>query len=217
MNTVKKINGTTIMIACIALMLIISAILYPSLPEELPRQWGASGEVNSTWHKFYAVLLAPALSIFIWILTYALPKVDPKRDSYEKFSGFYMRFRIALIVFFLGMHIITLTQYDNPDAVVRLLLFGIGALLALMGNELGRVRQTWFFGIRTPWTLADDRVWKQTHRVGGRWYVALGVLNMLVALVLPLNALFVIFVGSVLLVSFGVMAYSYMIHKRLNS
>ncbi|GAB5491741.1 MAG: SdpI family protein [Phototrophicaceae bacterium] len=216
MNIKTNLNSTQIMIACIVLMLIISAILYPSLPEELPRQWGANGEVNSTWHKIYAVLIAPALSIFIWVLTYILPKIDPKRESYEKFDGFYMRFRVALVVFFLGMHIITLTQYDNADMVIRLIMFGAAALLALLGNELGRVRQTWFFGIRTPWTIADERVWKKTHRVGGRWFVALGVFNMLIALILPINVMTVIFIATILLVSFGIMGYSYKVYNQLN-
>ncbi len=216
MKLFNKLNGTSIMLGCIALMLVISAVLYPSLPEELPRQWGISGEVNSTWHKFYAVLVAPVISIFIWVLTYVLPKVDPKRESYEKFGGFYMRFRVALVAFLLGVHIIILTQYNNPDTVIRLLVLGISALLALLGNELGRVRQTWFFGIRTPWTLADERVWKKTHRIGGRWFVGLGIVNMLVALTLPLNVMFFIFLGSVLLVSFGLMGYSYMLYRQLN-
>lgn len=216
MNMFKKLNGTSIMLGCIALMLVISALLYPSLPEELPRQWGINGEINSTWHKFYAVLAIPALSVLMWIITFVLPKVDPKRESYKKFGSFYMRFRVALIVFLLGVHIISLTQYDQPDMLIRLLLLGVSALLALMGNELGRVRPTWFFGIRTPWTLADERVWKKTHRIGGRWFVGLGLFNMLVALTLPLNIMYFVFLGSVLSVSFGLMGYSYMVYRQLN-
>ena len=143
-------NGNIIMMLTIGIMLVVALILYPSLPEELPRQWGIGGEVNSTWHKFYAVLAMPVISLFIWVLTYVIPKVDPRRESYEKFGGFYMRFRVTLVVFMLGIHIVTLTQYNNPDAVIRLAFFGIGAIFAVLGNELGRVRQTWFFGIRTP-------------------------------------------------------------------
>ncbi|MGB7341603.1 MAG: SdpI family protein [Phototrophicaceae bacterium] len=209
-------NGNMIMLASIGLMLAIGLILYPSLPDELPRQWGIDGTINSTWSKFYAVLFAPAISIVLWILTYIIPKVDPKRDSYDKFGGFYMRFRIALVVFFLGMHIITLTQYDNPNAVMRLIVIGVSALFAVMGNELGRVRPTWFFGIRTPWTISDERVWTRTHRIGGRWFVGLGIINMILALILPAVPLFVVFMGSLLTVTFGLTAYSYVLHRRLN-
>lgn len=209
-------NGNIIMLLSIGIMLVIGFILYPSLPEELPRQWGIDGSVNSTWHKFYAVIMSPAIGLLIWVGTYILPKVDPRRESYEKFGGFYMRFRVTLVVFFVGVHILTLTQYDNPDTIIRLMFFGIAAILAVLGNELGRVRPTWFFGIRTPWTISDERVWTKTHRVGGRWFVALGVLNMLTSLLLPNILMFIVFMVSILGVSFGLMAYSYVLYRRLN-
>ena len=67
-----------------------------------------------------------------------------------------------------------------------------------------------------PWTLADERVWKKTHRIGGRWFVAVGVLNMLTALILPEIPMFALFMLSVLGISFGLMAYSYVLHRRFN-
>ena len=209
-------NGNIIMLVSIGIMLVIGLILYPSLPEELPRQWGIDGSVNSTWPKLYAVLFAPVVSLLIWIGTYVIPKIDPRRESYEKFGGFYMRFRVALVVFFVGVHILTLTQYDNPTAIIRLMVFGIAAILAVLGNELGRVRPTWFFGIRTPWTISDDRVWTKTHRIGGRWFVAVGVLNMALAIFIPLIPLFAVFMVSVLGVSLGLMGYSYVLYRRIN-
>ena len=45
-----------------------------------------------------------------------------------------------------------------------------------------RARPNWWFGIRTPWTLSNDRVWERTHRVGGYLLVAVGIVTALVAL-----------------------------------
>ncbi|MEL7435863.1 MAG: SdpI family protein [Chloroflexota bacterium] len=213
-NNTKSLNR--IAIACIGIMLIVSAVLYPSLPETLPRQWGIDGEVNSTWHKNYAVLVMPALAIGIYLLTYILPMVDPRRDSYEKFRPSYERVRIAVLVMMAGFHILTLTQYDNPQMLVKLILFGVSLLFVFIGNEMGRFRQTWFAGIRTPWTLADERVWKKTHRVGARWFVAVGLLNMALVFVLPMNAFFVVFMTSVIGVALGTSAYSYVLYRRWN-
>jgi uncharacterized membrane protein len=39
--------------------------------------------------------------------------------------------------------------------------------LILMGNPMGKVRRNFFIGIRTPWTLASERVWYATHRLAG--------------------------------------------------
>ena len=38
-------------------------------------------------------------------------------------------------------------------------------LFIIIGNVMGRIRPTFFVGIRTPWTLADDEVWRKTHRL----------------------------------------------------
>jgi uncharacterized membrane protein len=38
----------------------------------------------------------------------------------------------------------------------------------VLGNYLGTIRPNYFFGVRTPWTLESDEVWRATHRNGGR-------------------------------------------------
>ena len=40
-------------------------------------------------------------------------------------------------------------------------------LLFFAGVLMGKAQSNWFIGIRTPWTLSDNRVWEQTHRIGG--------------------------------------------------
>lgn len=49
-------------------------------------------------------------------------------------------------------------------------------LLGVLGNAMPALRPNWFFGIRTPWTLRDDRVWDRTHRVAGHALVGASIL-----------------------------------------
>jgi uncharacterized membrane protein len=37
---------------------------------------------------------------------------------------------------------------------------------------MGTFRPSYFIGVRTPWTLANDDVWRATHRNAGRIMVA---------------------------------------------
>jgi uncharacterized membrane protein len=201
----------------IALMLLVGIILYPGLPEQLPRQWGFDGQVTSTWPKLQAILFPPFLALAIWGMFYILPKVDPRREQYAKFEPTYWRLQQAIVVFLFGMQVITLTQYDNAQLVNKFILFAVALLMAFLGNEMGRIRQTWFVGIRTPWTLADERVWKITHRAGARFYVAAGILNMLIVLLLPMPAAGIFLVVTMLAVSFGLIGYSYVVWRQLYS
>ena len=54
-------------------------------------------------------------------------------------------------------------------AGVYLLLF-VG-----LGNYLPRIRSNWWIGIRTPWTLESEAVWRETHRLAGWTFVGAGL------------------------------------------
>jgi uncharacterized membrane protein len=64
----------------------------------------------------------------------------------------------------------------------RAIVGGLGMFFVLAGNVMGKVRRNFWLGVRTPWTLANDRVWYATHRLAARTMVAGGALAVLVAL-----------------------------------
>jgi uncharacterized membrane protein len=216
MTMTTNLNNKWLLPICIAIMLVVSLVLYPSLPAEMPTHWNIHGEVDGTAPKLVAVLMMPVLAIVLYTALSVLPNFDPRRESYEKFAPSYQRVRSALVLFAVGMHIITLTQYDNPQAVTRLIMFAVSLLFAVIGNEMGRFRPNSFAGIRTPWTMADERVWQKTHRVGARWFVGMGVINMIAALTLPLVAMFVVLMVTVFGVTIGLLIYSYLVYRRIN-
>ena len=44
-------------------------------------------------------------------------------------------------------------------------------MFAALGNVLGKVKRNFYVGIRTPWTIASERVWISTHRLAARLFV----------------------------------------------
>jgi uncharacterized membrane protein len=60
----------------------------------------------------------------------------------------------------------------------------IGGLLVVIGNVMGKLRWNYVVGIRTPWTLADERVWDKTHRFGG-WLFVIGGFLLLASTFVP--------------------------------
>ncbi|WP_218827636.1 SdpI family protein [Rubricoccus marinus] len=54
----------------------------------------------------------------------------------------------------------------HVDSLLWILILGV------LGNAMPSLRPNWFFGVRTPWTLRDDDVWRQTHRVTGHLLLA---------------------------------------------
>ncbi|HOF86457.1 MAG TPA: SdpI family protein, partial [Treponemataceae bacterium] len=57
------------------------------------------------------------------------------------------------------------------DIVIRLL---VGAVFLVSGNYMSKFRHNYFCGIRTPWTLASESVWRKTHRRGAVVFIVMG-------------------------------------------
>jgi uncharacterized membrane protein len=64
----------------------------------------------------------------------------------------------------------------------RALPLGLGLIVILIGRILGQVPPNERLGIRTPWTVKDERVWIATHRLAGRTFAVGGAITMAGAL-----------------------------------
>jgi uncharacterized membrane protein len=92
----------------------------------------------------------------------------------------------------------------------------VGLQFVILGNALPRARPNWWFGIRTPWTLSNDRVWARTHRVAGYLLAGAGIL-LLVAAALPRAWTFALGVAAVIAAGFSSLVYSYFAWKQESS
>jgi uncharacterized membrane protein len=100
--------------------------------------------------------------------------------------------------------------------VPRLLCLLVGGLLILAGNVLGKLRPNHVVGIRTPWTLASDRVWDQTHRFAGFVLVATGLGLAVLTLVSGSDVALLWISGAVPLLALGLCAgQSYRLSRRV--
>ncbi len=55
----------------------------------------------------------------------------------------------------------------------------VGLLFIVIGNYLPQCKPNYFVGIKTPWTLSNEEVWRKTHRFSGKVFVVLGVIMIL--------------------------------------
>jgi uncharacterized membrane protein len=79
----------------------------------------------------------------------------------------------------------------------------------LLGNVLGKVQRNFFVGVRTPWTLASDRVWADTHRVAAWVFVGMGLVGLVAAIAgtHPLISITAIILGALGVVLFSLVRY----------
>jgi len=113
-----------------------------------------------------AVLSIPLIVVAMIVLFRFLPKIDPKKANYEKFKNTWEIIQFVIIGFMAYVHFVSLFMILNPEySINSFMLFGLGAMFVLMGNYMGKIKHNFFIGIKTPRTIADEDVWKKTHRL----------------------------------------------------
>lgn len=201
----------------VALAFLASAIAYPKLPDEVPIHWDLHGRVNGYGSRFVGVFIMPLAMLGIWALMRALPKIDPHHENYAKMQRAYDVVVYAALTVIGAVHgIVLAAMFGAPISMERLMPALIGVMLIVVGNVLPQARPNWFFGIRTPWTLSNDRVWERTHRVGGYLMVVAGVVGIITA-ALPFFIAFTALWITTGIAAVGSIVYSYIAWKQETS
>jgi len=192
----------------------VSVWAYARLPETVATHWNLHGTPDGYSSRLWAVVVMPLVTLGLTGLFNVLPKVDPKRENYAKFLDTYWLIANAVLVFTLVAHALILANgLGHTVRVDRLLPIGIGLLLAFLGNYLTRVEPNWFIGIRTPWTLSSDAVWRRVHRTAG-WLFAIGGLVIAVGAFAPRSA-FMPLLTIIVVIAAGIpVVQSYILWKR---
>jgi uncharacterized membrane protein len=199
----------------IVAMLLFSAVVYSQLPDHLPARWSFGGEVLDTRPKLLGALLLPGLAALIVVGRGVLRRVDPRRENYERFAGTYQRYVNVGVIGVTVLHVATLGSSIGWEIP---LLKGVtilaGLMLALIANEARRVQPNWFIGIRTPWTLSDPQVWRETHALAGRLLFFAALLIVVMGFVLPASNALVLSL-AILTATFAFLVYySYRVYQR---
>lgn len=186
-------------------MLVVIAILYPRLPEQIPTQWQFNGTPNYSPKKEIWVI-GGMFVIFAFLFDY-LPYIDPRRKNYQKFGRIYDFFCVGIQIFLAIMAGIMLSESFYPGRIqaVKVIFALLSLLFLLAGNYLPKLQSNFYMGIKTPWTLSNDEVWRKTHRLAGKLYVGCGILTLISDFLFPVpvagSILFMLILGSTAVVT----------------
>src|SRR2546430_615286 len=154
--------------ALIGAVFVFSRAVYHRLPERLPTHWDAGGVPDGWSGRPVGVWLIPGIMIAVALILPLLPNIDPRRDNYEKFRPTYDLVVNSVITLLAIIDVAMIgVGLGWPLSMERFVPLMVGGLFVFLGNLMPRARPNWWFGIRTPWTLSNDRVWDRTHRLGG--------------------------------------------------
>ncbi|AKB52047.1 membrane protein, putative [Methanosarcina barkeri str. Wiesmoor] len=206
-------KATAITTGLILLSFIVSIYFYPLVPESMATHWNSQGEVNGYMPKFQGLFFMPLLITGLAVFYLAIPKIDPMKVNILKFGKYHEKFIIFLILFLLAVHLQILLWNAgiqiNPNAVLPV---GIGLLFYYIGILMEHAERNWFIGIRNPWTLSSDRIWKKTNRLGGKLFRVAGIVAVLGVFYPGFEFIFIL-VPALFIVGFAAV-YSYLEYQK---
>jgi len=200
-----------------AIALAASLVLYPQLPAKIPIHWNIHGQIDGYGDKSWGAFLMPAILAGLMLLFAVLPWLSPKPFAVDSFRETYWFIVLAITGGMVFIHALILrAAVAGPIDITRALLAGVLLMFGLIGNVLGKVRRNFWIGVRTPWTLANERVWNDTNRLAGRLFVAAAVVG-LPLLLLPVHqlALTIVVFILIMIAALGPVIYSLVLYKRL--
>ena len=209
---------TTIIVSLIVILAatIASAAIFPRLPEMAASHWNAAGQVDGTMPRFWAAFLMPLVSIGLLLLFLVIPAMDPLKANIAKFRSYYNAFIALIIVFMLFIHAVTLAwnlgydQFNIGNAIVP----AVGLIFLFSGVMMAKAKRNFFVGIRTPWTLSNDTIWEETHKLGSKMFIGAGIITILSAFFG--EAGFWIIVPVIMVAAFVPIVYSYILWRRIS-
>lgn len=172
------IRGTDLIIGVMVLLaFVIGLVVYPDMPEQMASHWNAQGEVDGFLPRFWGVFLLPFIFLVLGLLFCLIPRVDPLKENIEQFRTYYDGFIILFFAFMLSIYLQMILWNSGIEISPTLTLpIGIGILLYYIGILLSHAKRNWFIGIRTPWTLSNEKVWARTHEQGAKLFKIAGLI-----------------------------------------
>ncbi|MDD6058483.1 MAG: SdpI family protein [Clostridiales bacterium] len=172
------------------LPLLLTLLTLPFLPEQIPAHYGFDNQVTR-WGSKYEALIYPITTIFMGYFLLAMAKLAAKQEKGGKNNENVLLISgIVVLVMFNIMNLYALYtdfhRIENLSTVsidMYQLLFGLlGLLLIIIGNMMPKLRMNSIIGLRTPWSLKNEFIWKKSQRFGGISFLLSGVLILLLCM-----------------------------------
>ena len=199
-------------ILLIAAALAVTAVLYPHLPARIPLHWNYHFEPDRYGPRWVLYLFGPGFMTAVTLLTWMLPWLSPKRFEIDSFwQTYHLMMFLAFSIMAYSFAAMLWADCGRGIDMGRVILCGVCLFYVLIGNVMGKLRRNFYLGVRTPWTLASERVWNATHRFAARVTVAGGLLG----LALSLAGLYLWALSAILVPAITSVVYSLVIYKQL--
>lgn len=196
---------------------VATALLLLYTPDTVPIHYNAAGEIDRFGSK-YEIYTFPALASADAALFLLLARQRAKKGENSEEKALLIVALCSLVLLLsMGFYFQWKAMRYEPaagagiDGIVRLFAMIFGFMLIVLGNLMPKMRRNGLFGLRTKWSMENDRTWQKSQRFGGFTTVIFGLLLLIVspmlsekAALLFMNMAFLLWLALCLLASWRI-------------
>jgi len=202
----------------LAIPWIYLGIIWNELPQTIPTHFGISGEPDKFGAKneiFIAPLIITVTGLLMYFILRNIHKIDPKKKYTATTSAVMKKLAVVIIILLCAASLFVIhSTLKGRIEGFPVLMCGMGLLLAYIGNLMHSIKPNYFAGIRVPWALENEENWRKTHQLASKiWFIG-GIVLAIAALILNLQAIAVVFISAVLIMTLIPVIYSYNLYRK---
>ena len=201
-------------IVIVLLPFLYLAYIWNQLPAKVPVHWNVKGDIDRYGDKAELILIPLLLPLLVYVIFLVVPRIDPKKKL-DKMGNKLQNLKLLMttLMSMLALFILYSAQNKSFDQSNYLFIL-IGILYIILGNYSKIIKPNYFIGIRTPWTLESESVWKETHKLGGKlWFIG-GIIVVLSGFILGNKPNLIVFLTITTINAIVPIVYSYMLFKK---
>lgn len=192
------------------------ASIWNVLPETVPTHFNIKGEADGWGSKNMLIWLPLALTVGTYLLMAVIPKLDPKQKLDQMGNKYYLiKMFMVVMMAVLSIFIIQSAKVGNIGTGGKWIFVLMGAMITILGNYLPSVKPNYFVGVRTPWTLENETVWKKTHRLTGKIWVPAGLILCILPFIIPTELFMIVFFIVLTIIVLVPLVYSYLEFQKV--
>jgi len=195
------------------LTVLFTVVAVQNMPTVIPTHWGIDGKPDAYGSRNTMLWLGIGLGLLTPILSIALPLISPKEKPIRTGDPAFLKLMTLISFLMSAMVVIIINAAMGPASdPTRPIFAALGLVFAAMGPIMADLKPNFYAGIRTPWTLSSDVVWRETHRRAARYFLFGGIATLFFAILTPWP---IIGIAAILVASFGPIIDSYVLYRRL--
>lgn len=165
----------------------------------------------------WMIISISCVSVLLTLLFKYLPKIDTKKNL-ENQKGILENIALGISIFMaiIGYFIVQSgISGGGKGSIITYIPMLILFFMAFLGNYMINIKRNHFIGIRTPWALESESIWRKTHQFAGKLIFYGSIAGIIILFFISDFKFKMIFMGILLIIIIAISTFkSYKFYKE---